>query len=103
MVWDKRNQHKDKMAAIVHNHGGGGVKGSALDMPEHWFADIIKDEVVMFYVDFRLAPQNKVPSAASDLYQAIKYIHLYADSFGIDKNRIGVSGESGGAHTALGA
>ena len=43
---------------------GGGVKSiksSAFDMPgsEHWFAadisHIIKDDVVMFYVDVRLA------------------------------------------------
>lgn len=37
MIWNAKNSDKDNMAALIHNHGGGGARGNVWEMPETWF------------------------------------------------------------------
>lgn len=85
MVWDEKNSMKDNMAAIIHNHGGGGVKGTMWDnLEDKWYNDLLKEDAVVIYVDYRLAPEHKSPAGQTDCYQAIKYVHSHAKELGID-------------------
>ena len=69
MVWDEKNSKKDKMAAIIHNHGGGGVKGTMWDnLQDPWFTDVMKEDVAVIYIDYRLAPFHKGPVGQKDCY-----------------------------------
>jgi acetyl esterase/lipase len=69
MLWDEKNSMNDNMAAIIHNHGGGGVKGTMWDNLEGLFyRDLMKEDFVIFLVDYRLAPQYKSPAGQTDCY-----------------------------------
>jgi len=54
-------------------------------------------------VDFRNAPETKQPGAQEDGAEAVRYVYNNAVQYGVDKNRIGVWGFSGGSLVALGA
>ena len=47
------------------------------------------------------APRYHVPDAYADVSRAIRHIKLNADQYGIDPNRIGVTGGSAGGHLSL--
>lgn len=52
-------------------------------------------------VDYRLAPETPFPGALEDSYATLRWLHLHANTLGIDTSRIAVMGESaGGGHAA---
>ena len=94
---------KSKKAAYVYAHGGGAF---ALDASMYkpllaYYA--LELDVVVFNVDYRLAPETKCPNNVKDFYEVIKYVVKNADSLGIDASKIAIGGESGGGYICLGA
>jgi len=90
-------------AAIVFAHGGGCVSGSANDSKPFLDFMALSGNVVIFNVDYRLAPETKCPNNVKDFYEAVKYICQNAEKLGIDPKKICISGESGGGYVSLGA
>ena len=90
-------------AAIVFAHGGGCVSGSANDSKPFLDFMALSGNVVIFNVDYRLAPETKCPNNVKDFYEAVKYICQNAEKLGVDPKKICVSGESGGGYVSLGA
>merc|ERR1711936_1391284 len=89
--------------AIVYAHGGGCVGGSA-DMYKGFLAHMALDcRVVVFNVDYRLAPETRCPNNVLDFYEAIKYVSANAADLGVDPARIAMAGESGGGYICSGA
>ena len=91
--------------ALLFFHGGGVIQGTAddyakLGVPARYAID---SDVVVFNVDFRLAPEFKTPAMLHDGCACVRYVHKHASELGIDASRIGVVGESGGAFVAVGA
>ncbi len=58
---------------------------------------------VVFNVEYRLAPENKIPKGTTDFYKAIKHVYNNAEQFGVEKSKICISGYSGGCLMVLGA
>ena len=54
-------------------------------------------------VDFRNAPEHKAPAGLYDMYSVLKFVYDKAPYLGIDKERIGMFGESGGGYITAGA
>merc|ERR1712210_410488 len=74
--------------AIVYAHGGGCVGGSA-DMYKGFLAHMAVDcRVVVFNVDYRLAPETRYPNNVLDFYEAIKYVSANAADLGVDPARL---------------
>ena len=48
--------------------------------------------------EFRCAPETKQPGGMTDVYDTVKYLYQNAEQYGIDANKICLSGSSGGAH-----
>jgi len=59
--------------------------------------------VVVFNVDYRIAPETKCPNNVKDFYEAIKYVSKNAESLGVDPSKIVIAGDSGGGYVCLGA
>ena len=81
---------------LLHIHGGGFVfEGSnshfRLAMA---YAKEAKCKVV--YVRYRLAPGHVFPVPQEDCYAAFLWVCGHARELGIDKNRIGIAGDSAG-------
>merc|ERR1712013_565640 len=60
-------------------------------------------EVVVFNVDYRVAPGTRCPNNVLDFYEAIKYVASHAEDLGVDAARIAMAGESGGGYICAGA
>ena len=54
--------------------------------------------IVIFSVDYRLAPETKCPKNVLDFYCALRYIVDNAESLGVDPGRLAMGGESGGGY-----
>lgn len=56
--------------------------------------------IKVIMVHFRLAPESPLPTSIYDSYDATAYIAEHADRFGIDADKIFISGWCSGAHCA---
>ena len=71
-------------AAYIYAHGGGGVASTAT-LAKPWLDYIaVKCGVVVFNVDYRLAPEVKSPNNVLDFYECLKYIYHNASALNID-------------------
>jgi len=87
---------------IVWIHGGGLIFGSRGDLPEEQKKFYLKAGYSVVSIDYRLAPETKLPEIVNDVEDAIQWIHQYGrDSLGIDPGKIFIVGHSGGAYLAL--
>ena len=92
-----------KQVAYIYAHGGGavGIEASTYKPILAYYA--VDCNVVVFNVDYRIAPETKCPNNVKDFYEVVKYVHANADMLGIDSNKIVIGGESGGGYITLGA
>lgn len=90
---------------LVYFHGGGTVVGSAHDYAANGVCPRIAcdSNLVVINVDYRLAPEARVPAGITDGVCAIQWALAHAADLGFDAKRLAVGGESGGAYIALGA
>ena len=59
-------------------------------------------EVVVFNVDYRLAPEAKCPENIKDFYSVLKYVIDNSSTLGVDPARVAIWGESGGGYLTAG-
>ncbi len=87
---------RDSAPCLLHIHGGGFVfegSGSHFKLAMT-YAKEASCKVV--YVRYRLAPRHPFPVPQEDCYSALCWVYDHADELGIDRNRIGVTGDSAG-------
>lgn len=96
----------DKRAAFITIHGGGWRGGVPRRM--YPFADYFaKLGMVGISVEYRLAAQKPTPGGltpfdcVNDVKSAIRFLKTNAANFGIDADKIVVSGGSAGGHLAV--
>jgi acetyl esterase/lipase len=88
------------LACIVHIHGGGYVVGD-IKMMDFALRNYVHDlGCIIVTVDYRIAPETIFPGAVEDCYAALRWLFAEAEALGIDRNRIGVMGESAGGGLA---
>jgi triacylglycerol lipase len=88
------------MPAMLHLHGGGYVFGSP-DYGAVAHHDAVADlGCTLVSVDYRLAPEAPPLGQVEDCYAALKWLFDNAAALGVDKTRIGVTGESAGGGLA---
>ena len=93
---------KDNSPCLIYIHGGGFVLSAA---GYHYknamrYAKQVGCKVV--FVNYRLAPQNPHPVFFEDCYAAMCWSYDNAEKLGIDKERIGIGGDSAGSTLAVG-
>lgn len=88
---------------VVYAHGGGFV---FCDLDSHdglcrSFANLIPAVVVS--VDYRLAPENRWPAAAEDVFAVAQWAARNVDALGGDAFRVVIGGDSAGGNLAAAA
>ncbi len=92
-------------AALLDIHGGGFIVGS-IEMELGIGVQLARElGVVVVTPEYRLAPEHPFPAGLEDCYAALSWLHDAAEELGVDRDRIGVGGQSAGgglsAATAL--
>lgn len=93
--------------ALIYVHGGGWVIGSIESHDRVCRQIAHRSGCTVVSVDYRLAPEYPAPAGAEDVIAALRWIADHADDLGLDRDRLGVGGDSAGgslaAVAALGA
>lgn len=102
LVYDVIKPENANGAAVVFMVSGGWFSRWA--PPENrasQFAHYLDAGFTFIPVHHGSAPRYKVPEAYSDVSRAIRHIKMNADEYGIDADKIGVTGGSAGGHLSL--
>ena len=86
--------------AVVLVHGGGWVSGAKGGVAR-WNQWLAEQGLVVFDVDYRLAPPPCWQDAVNDVTEAVAWVRAHAARFAVDPSRIGLIGWSAGGHLAL--
>ena len=96
----RRRDTTDAQPTLVFYHGGGwvaGTKESAIMSIMPW----LEMGWTVVNVEYRMAAVAPAPAAVVDATCALRFVIDRAEDYGIDTDRIVVSGESAGGHLAL--
>ena len=81
---------------LVYIHGGGFVFEGAWSHYRHVLNYAKSAECVVVYVRYRLAPEYPFPYPQEDCRSALCWVYEHAEEIGVDKDRIGIGGDSAG-------
>lgn len=88
---------RSKAPVLVAIHGGGWQVG-ARDFYKNWGPFLARNGYALFAIEYRLAKQGVYPAAVYDAKSAIQFVRAKASEFDVDQDRIGLIGDSAGAH-----
>jgi acetyl esterase len=89
---------KSKPPLLVFFHGGGFAVGSIQSHDPSVRELAHESGCAVLSVDYRLAPENKAPTAPEDGLAAYLWARAHADDLGVDGERVGVGGDSAGGN-----
>ncbi len=84
--------------AVIVVHGGGFTKGDKQTYVKPLFKPLTDANFAWFTINYRLAPQYKMPAPAEDVISAIEWVRAHAAEYKVDPKRIALVGESAGAY-----
>lgn len=85
---------------IIFFHGGGFFAGTTKCVENPCKALAMYADAAVFSVDYRLAPEHPYPIGFSDNDAVVKWAHEHSEELGINRDQIGVSGDSAGGNMA---
>ncbi len=90
---------RDKAPALVAVHGGGWQIGDR-QFYRFWGLFLARNGYAVFTIEYRLGKAGAYPAAVYDTKAAVQFVRAKAAEFDIDPDRIGLIGDSAGAHLA---
>lgn len=90
-----------KRVGVLVIHGGGWTGGTKERVFERLCLPFLEKGYVVANVEYRLAKAALAPAAVEDVLQAAEWFRANAQKYGVDKNKIVVTGDSAGGHLAL--
>ncbi|WP_229239632.1 pectinesterase family protein [Echinicola soli] len=98
-VFYPEHRQKDRLPGILMVHGGGWRSGHrSLQAP--MAKALAKKGYVTAVMDYRLSLEAPYPAGVYDVKDAIKWLKSHAEKFGLDTNRVAISGGSAGGQLA---
>lgn len=81
-------------------HGGGYVLGVPEQDDERFDRWCARFNMMGVCVQYRLGPEHPYPAGLEDCYAGLKWVKEHGGELGIDTNRVGIGGPSGGGGMA---
>jgi hormone-sensitive lipase len=92
----------DFNGVIIHIHGGGFVSMSSASHRNYLYLWAKALNMIIFSIDYRLAPQDPFPAAIDDIWQAYNWIVNYSEPIlGIPLDKIVLAGDSAGGNFVM--
>jgi acetyl esterase/lipase len=85
---------------FVYFHGGGWADGTRQSV-ERELGPFLAAGFAVVNVSYRLSREARAPAAIDDARCALRWVAANADAYGLDAERVVVSGNSTGAHLSL--
>ncbi len=79
----------------------GGWKSSPGAVRVEILAPVLRRGYTVFAVSHVSQPEATVTEIAADLHRAVRFIRYHASEYGVDPDRLGVTGGSAGGHLSL--
>jgi acetyl esterase/lipase len=93
---------KEQTPVVVYIHGGGLLWGNREEIQEEMVKLYTENGFSLFSIDYRLAPETKLPDIIEDIKDALNWIQKEGkEKFSIDPRAIAVVGSSAGGFLAL--
>jgi acetyl esterase/lipase len=89
----------EKAPVVIAIHGGGWQAGSRAGY-KYWGPFLARNGYAVFSIDYRLGKAGTFPGSVYDVRAAIQFVRAKAADLGVDPERIGLMGDSAGAHLA---
>jgi acetyl esterase/lipase len=86
--------------ALLWMHGGALILGNRKGISRLFHEGLLEQGCVIVSIDYRLAPETRLPAIIEDVQDAWKWMHAHARRFGIDPGRIATGGASAGGYLA---
>ena len=87
---------------VVWIHGGALINGHREGISGRMRDELLERGIVVVSIDYRLAPETKVPGIHEDVKDAFAWIREEGpDTLGVDPDRLAVHGGSAGGHLTL--
>jgi len=80
---------------------GGWKSGSAGELPVWMMAPLLRRGFTIFAIYHISQPEATVMEIIEDVHRGIRFVRYHAVEYGIDRERIGVTGGSAGGHLSL--
>ena len=101
---DRRSYRPDggrDLPILIAVHGGGWRRETA-EAYKHWGPWLASRGIALFSIEYRLVAgeANRHPAAVHDVRAAVQFVRANAARLGVDPARIGLVGDSSGAHLA---
>jgi acetyl esterase/lipase len=84
--------------ALMWIHGGALISGNRKGIPRPFHEGLLEQGYMIASIDYRLAPETKLPAIIEDVQDAWKWMRAQARRFGIDPGRIATGGASAGGY-----
>ena len=88
------------MPAVVQVHGGGWILGSRQEQGIPLLNHLAANGWVGFNIDYQLSPRATLPDHVIDVKRAIAWVREHAEEYGVDPDRVAITGGSAGGHLA---
>lgn len=97
-----RPRQRGNVPILIALHGGGWKQGSA-DQYRYWGEWLAQRDYGLFAINYRLVDgtRNRFPAALDDVLAAVRFVRRHAADWGVDAARLGLIGDSAGAHLAV--
>ena len=82
--------------AAILVHGGGFDAGSRSTNVKPLFEPLAEAGIAWFSIDYRMAPEFRLPAANEDLQTAIQWVKANAATYHVDPSKVVIIGESAG-------
>ncbi len=92
-------KQNDISGVVIHVHGGGFVAMSSSSHRNYLYRWAKGLNMVIFSIDYRLAPESPYPAGLDDVWQAYNWLVNYSETIlGIPTNKIILAGDSAGGN-----
>lgn len=89
-----------KPPVLMYLHGGGFTVGSLTTHDVLCRQLSLLGHCAVVSLDYRLAPEQRFPTAVHDSWDALNWLHQHGDSWGLNNQRLALGGDSAGGTLA---